>query len=136
MKYALRSTIGVMVALFVLGFTPMASYAIPDTSITSKPSNPSNSSSAEFTFSSDVTDSTFECKIDGVDFTLCTSPQNYTGLAEGAHTFSVHAIDPIGNPDPTPATYAWTIDTTPPDTSITSKPSNPSNSSSASLSFT
>ena len=136
MRYALRSSIGVMVALFVLGFTPMLSYADPDTSITSTPSNPSNSSGASFSFTSTEADSTFECQIDGVDFTPCTSPQDYTGLAEGAHSFSVRAIYPIGNPDPTPATYSWTVDTTPPDTSITSTPSNPSNSSDASFSFT
>ena len=30
-------------------------------------------------------------------------------LTEGAHTFNVRAYDLLGNVDPTPATYSWTI---------------------------
>src|SRR5439155_21414025 len=37
-----------------------------------------------------------------------------TDLSEGGHTFEVAAIDGAGNTDPTPATYTWTIDLTPP----------------------
>jgi uncharacterized protein len=112
----------------------------PDTTIDSNPANPSNSSSASFTFSGtdDVTATgslTFECKLDGGSVTACTSPQNYTGLSDGSHTFEVRAIDGANNPDPTPASFTWVIDTTAPDTTINSNPSNPSNSSSASFTF-
>ncbi len=136
MKHALRSSIGVMVVLFVLGFTPMPSYADPDTSITSNPSNPSNSSSPSFTFTSTETGSTFECQLDGGGFSICASPQSYSALSDGSHTFQVRAVDQAGNLDATPSSYTWTIDVTPPDTSITSTPSNPSNSSSPSFTFT
>jgi hypothetical protein len=48
----------------------------------------------------------------------------------------VRATDPAGNTDPTPASYTWTVDTTPPDTTITAAPPAVSISSSASFSFT
>jgi Ca2+-binding RTX toxin-like protein len=110
----------------------------PNTTIDINPSNPSNSSSASFSFSG--TDSgtgvaSFECKLDGGSFGSCTSPQNYSSLADGSHTFQVRAIDGAGNTDPTPASFTWTIDATAPDTTINSNPSNPTNSNSASFSF-
>jgi len=40
------------------------------------------------------------------------------------------------NTDPSPASYAWTIDTSAPVTTITAKPSDPSADSSPSFSFT
>jgi Bacterial Ig domain len=107
----------------------------PDTSITASPSNPSTSTSASFTFTSTEPGS-FQCQLDGAGFTACTSPQNYTGLSQGTHTFQVQATDLAGNIDPTPASYSWTIDSIAPDTAITAAPSDPSTSNSASFSFT
>jgi hypothetical protein len=107
----------------------------PDTSITSQPLNLTNSTSANFSFSTED-GSTFECQIDSGSYTTCTSPKEYTGLAEGSHTFNVRAIDTTNNTDQTPASYTWTIDTTAVEISITSKPSNPTNSTSATFSFT
>jgi hypothetical protein len=112
----------------------------PDTFITANPTNPTNSSSASFSFTGtdNVTPSgslTFQCQLDGGSFAACTSPQNFTGLADGSHTFQVRAIDGAAIVDPTPASYTWTIDTIAPDTTIDAAPSNPSNSSSASFAF-
>jgi Ca2+-binding RTX toxin-like protein len=94
----------------------------PDTTIDSGPSNPSNSSSDSFTFSgTDAGGSgvaSFECKLDGGSFASCTSPQNYSSLADGSHTFDVRAIDGAGNVDPTPASFTWTIDTVAPTISV------------------
>lgn len=122
-------------SLPVAGETYTVDKTSPDTTINTFPTNPSNSSSSSFTFSSPKPGVTFQCKLDAGAFNSCTSPQTYTGLADGQHTFQVRAVDSIGNVDPTPASYTWTIDTTPPDTTITAQPPVASNSSSASLSF-
>jgi CSLREA domain-containing protein len=81
----------------------------PDTTIDSGPDNATASTSASFTFSANEPGVTFECSLDGAGFTLCASPQSYTGLGVGAHTFEVRAIDIEGLEDLTPATYSWTI---------------------------
>ena len=78
----------------------------------------------------------FECDLDSAGFVACTSPQTYTGLADGSHMFRVRAIDDAGNTGPE-TTFAWTIITVPPPApTITSSPTDPSNSTSASLGFT
>jgi hypothetical protein len=47
----------------------------------------------------------------------------------------VRALDLAGNADPTPATFTWTVDTTPPQTTITGTPPTTTSSTSASLRF-
>jgi hypothetical protein len=86
----------------------------PDTSITSKPDNPSASTGARFTFVSSEPNSPLECRLDGGTFAWCISPTDYVGLAAGNHTFAVRARDGAGNTDQTPATFAWTINLGPP----------------------
>jgi len=81
----------------------------PDTAITSAPSNPSNSTSASFGFSSTDNNSTFRCQIDNGGYQPCTSPKAYTNLSVGSHTFYVGATDAAGNTEPFPASYTWTI---------------------------
>jgi hypothetical protein len=83
--------------------------AAPDTTITSGPPVTTASNDATFQFTSNEPTSGFLCQIDGGSPTGCSSPQTYTGLPEGGHTFSVQAIDTTGNVDSTPATYSWTI---------------------------
>jgi hypothetical protein len=85
-----------------------------DTSITGRPLNPSTSNSASFTFISTVAGSSFQCQLDASSFVACASPQSYSGLANGSHTFQVRAMDQAGTVDPTPASYTWTVDTQPP----------------------
>lgn len=86
----------------------------PNTTINSGPSNPTNSTSATFTFSG--TDNltppnllTFQCQLDGAGFSACTSPISFNGLSFSSHTFMVRAIDASNNVDPTPATFTWLI---------------------------
>jgi Big-like domain-containing protein/parallel beta helix pectate lyase-like protein len=112
----------------------------PDTTISSGPADPSSSAGASFSFASTESGSTFECKLDSGTFAACSAPKSYSGLSNGSHTFSVRATDAAGNTDATPASWTWTIDassdTTPPDTTIASGPSNPTTSTSASFAFT
>ncbi len=89
----------------------------PGTSITSNPPSLSNDSNPIFSFSGSEPGSTFECSLDGA-FTPCATPKTYSGVADGAHTFQARAVDPAGNVDATPASYSWTIDATPPNTTI------------------
>src|SRR5207245_1071790 len=108
----------------------------PDTTITAAPPARSTSSSASFSFTATEAGSSFACQLDASAFAACVSPQSYSGLTDGSHSFQVRATDPAGNTDPTPASYTWTVDTTPPDTTITAAPPARSTSSSASFSFT
>ena len=89
---------------------PIVDTTPPQTTILSKPPDPSGSSTASFTYESNEPGSTFECKLDGAAFTGCAvAGVEYTGLANGSHTFLVRAIDPSENVDPTPAGYTFVV---------------------------
>jgi hypothetical protein len=82
------------------------------TSITDGPAGALTAPDATFNFESAEAKPQFECAIDG-HASACSSPLALTGLADGAHVFSVFdAADPA---DPSPAVRRWTVDTTPPD---------------------
>jgi len=107
----------------------------PDTTITGGPANSSTSGpTVSFTFSSEA-GATFQCRMDSGSFSACTSPFTATGLTDGSHTFHVRALDAAGNVDASPATRTWTVDATPPDTTITGGPAN-SSTSGPTVSFT
>jgi LPXTG-site transpeptidase (sortase) family protein len=122
-----------------VSYTWIVDTSAPSTSITAKPSDPSTSSSASFSFSGDDGSGSgiagYQCKLDSGDYASCTSPQTYSSLSDGSHPFTVYASDAAGNNDPLPATYTWVVDTSAPNTNITTKPSDPSASSDASFSF-
>jgi hypothetical protein len=107
----------------------------PDTILTKTPLDQTSSKDADFEFVCDAITCVFECQLDSGGWIPCSSPQTYNGLAEGSHTFDVRAIDAANNADPTPASFNWTIDITPPDALITSHPSNPSNATDAIFNF-
>ena len=86
---------------------------LPDTVIDTAPPAQTSQTSATFSFHSTQTPATFQCQLDGATATACTSPTTYSGLVEGSHSFSVQATAASGT-DPTPATAAWIVDTTPP----------------------
>jgi hypothetical protein len=103
--------------------------------ITVSPPNPTNSTSASFSFTGEA-GATFQCALDGAAFAACTSPKAYSGLTATSHTFQVRQSDTAGNTGPN-ATYTWTIDTTTPAApSITANPPVLSNSRAPSFSFT
>jgi hypothetical protein len=98
----------------------------PSTDIDSAPVAVTNLGTATFKYrGSDGLSgvSKFECRLDGGTFSTCPgSGKTYSDLAEGRHTFDVRAVDVAGNPDGTPATMSWTIDTTDPGTAVASSP--------------
>jgi uncharacterized protein (TIGR03382 family) len=90
----------------------------PDTSLKAEsPEQVTQSTTATFSFSS-ASSHSFECNLDGLAFTHCTSPLRYSLLPEGKHIFLVRARDLDGTVDPTPATHSWTVDRTKPETVI------------------
>jgi large repetitive protein len=120
----------------VSGPTSFAWSVVPPTpTITSKPANPTNQTSATFTFSDTLAGVTYLCALDTATFTSCSSPQSYPGpLAQGSHTFQVKAVS--GGNESAPASYTWTVDTTPPPTpSIVVKPASLSNTKDATFAF-
>jgi hypothetical protein len=70
--------------------------------------------SASFTFSGSEAGATFACSLDGGGFQACSSPQSYSSLADGSHSFQVRATDAAGNTDATPAGLSWTVRAAPP----------------------
>jgi hypothetical protein len=88
-----------------------------------------NRDSASFTYTADKPGVTFECALDGRAFGICpASGQSVAGLGDGQHQFATRAffhapLDPPGVTHPgIAATYTWKVDTTPPETTITSGP--------------
>lgn len=110
---------------------------VPSTRITAGPSGPSSDATAEFAFEADEPGAVFECRIDGGEFGPCSGEGSHTTapLAAGEHVFEVRAGDADGNTDPTPASRAFQLDLTSPDTEITSRPADPSNSATPSFGF-
>ena len=78
----------------------------PTITLTTTPSNPSSSRTANFAFSADES-ATFECKLDSGSWESCTSPKTYTGLSEGDHQFEIRATDSVGNIGM--KSYSWSI---------------------------
>jgi hypothetical protein len=103
------------------------------------PADPTNSQNASFTFSGDD-GVTFQCKLDTeADFSSCSSPWVYTDsilLPAGDRTFEVKAIDDQLNESGV-TSYTWTIDQTPPNTTInlSTAPDDPSNDPTPTFSF-
>ena len=89
---------------------PIVNEILPETTITSKPFNPSDSQSAEFQFNCDQTNCTFECNLDAEGWASCASSKTYDDLSLASHTFQVRAKNAAGYIDPTPARYTWTIE--------------------------
>jgi lysophospholipase L1-like esterase/sugar lactone lactonase YvrE len=110
----------------------------PETQIDSGPSGLTNDASPSFTFSStepSLLSPGFECRLDSADWASCASPKTYSSLSDGSHTFDVRAVDAAGNPDPSPVSRSFTVDTIAPETTINSGPSGLTNDDSPSFAF-
>jgi hypothetical protein len=102
----------------------------PETTIADGPSGATNDSTPTFTFGSNEAGASFQCRFDAASFAACTSPHTpAAALGDGPHAFEVQAMDVAGNLDASPATRAFSVDTRPPETSISSGPAGPTTDS-------
>src|SRR5205085_5171646 len=82
----------------------------PTTTITVGPPGDSGTGTASFSFSSSASRATFQCQLDGAGWTSCPTPQYYSGLSNGSHTFQVRSIDQAGNVGAA-ASQTWSVNT-------------------------
>jgi len=81
----------------------------PTVQIDSAPPNPSESSTATFTYSANEA-ATFECRLDGGSFAPCPDTgKTYEGIGNGSHTFEVIAIDEAENVSDPAAGYNFDV---------------------------
>lgn len=106
----------------------------PETNLTSTPPQLTRDNDANFEFSSPAEGASFELRIDDDDFAVVTSPHSVNNLDDGEHTVAVRAIVD-GTPDPTPASYTWTVDTTAPNTRLLNTPPSRTTQTSANVEF-
>ena len=81
----------------------------------------------------------FQCRLDSTSedaWDVCQPPETYSGLADGAHKLEIRARDEAVNFDPTPLVIEWTVDRTPPTTTITAAPDPVSNDANPQFTFT
>jgi hypothetical protein len=82
----------------------------PETRVLSGPPDPTEGTTAAFTYESTEAGSTFRCRLDAEAFASCpTAGKTYEGLLAGPHTFEVFAIDASGNEDKSPAGRSFTV---------------------------
>lgn len=81
----------------------------PDTTIVTHPTDPSTSATGSFTFSSNETPVTYQCKLDAADWAACPASYATPALVNGSHTLQVRAVDAAGNVDATPAVFTWVV---------------------------
>ena len=107
----------------------------PAVTVTDGPdaSGPTNDPTPSFACVADGDPVGFECQIDGAAFSACASPYTSAALADGPHTFVVRATDAAGNTGSDSVTF--TVDTQPPQVTITSGPTGPTNVASPRFDF-
>jgi hypothetical protein len=113
---SVKSAVRAVLLLCVLGGAAALAVAAGGSSApttTSAPANPTRSTSAQFAFVDSQHGERFACSLDGSSYSTCTSGVMYSGLAQGAHTFSIEAKDQKGMMSG-PKSYSWRVDRTPP----------------------
>ncbi|HEX2086108.1 MAG TPA: PQQ-binding-like beta-propeller repeat protein, partial [Solirubrobacteraceae bacterium] len=115
-------------------WTVQTSPGEPNTSMTSGPPTRTRSGHARFEFTSASDGATFECRLDDGIWNGCASPHEID-VADGTHRLDVRARKD-GIADPSPASWAWTVDTTPPETTIDAAGTGPTEPSGYRVAFT
>lgn len=108
----------------------------PEVVIDEAPAELSSATRVQVVFraTSDVALASFGCKLDDRAAAACTSPWIFD-VSDGAHTVAITAITDDGTAG-APATASFTTDTAPPNTMITSGPTDVETSTLASFAFT
>lgn len=90
----------------------------PAPTISATPPNPTNQTSASFTYTDAQAVTKFQCSLDGGAFADCgttrPSTKSYSGLAAGSHTFQVRAFQQQGNLTSSATSFSWVVDLTAP----------------------
>ncbi|MBA2349212.1 MAG: hypothetical protein H0V81_13050 [Solirubrobacterales bacterium] len=76
--------------------------------IVTKPADSSSDTSPSFSFEGAAEGETYECSLDGADFTTCPATWQASGLAVGEHTLAVRRRGASGEQGE-PAEYRWTV---------------------------
>ena len=100
---------------------------LPVASVVAGPPATTNGTTANFTLGSTPPAILFDCDLDGGGFNPCSATPSFPGLAAGPHSLVVRATDSATNLGPASSPYSWSIDLTPPNTTITEGPANGSN---------
>ncbi|HKH22434.1 MAG TPA: Ig-like domain-containing protein [Solirubrobacterales bacterium] len=83
--------------------------AAPDTVITKAPKKKTRKRRPPFAFTSNEVGVSFRCQLDRGARVPCSSPFRPRRLKLGKHSFSVQAVDSLGNADATPATKKFKV---------------------------
>jgi hypothetical protein len=118
LKILTRARLAIVFAAFAAGVVvigvALAAPAVPTPTILTHPSDPTNSTSASFTYGDTQAGVTYRCQVDGDGYVACpASGVSYAGpLAQGNHTFTVQAVS--GTKNSTAASFTWLVDLTTP----------------------
>lgn len=89
----------------------------PAPTLTSRPADPTSQTGAHFTYVDAQSGVSYQCQLDSGSFGSCAATgMTYGPLSERTHNFKVRAV--AGSKTSSTTSYSWTIDTTPPASSI------------------
>ena len=82
----------------------------PQTTLRRHPARRSTRRGATFVFTSNLSDATFQCRLGGRPYRICSSPFS-PRVGRGPHVFRVRAVGEAGA-DPTPSLFRWRVQPT------------------------
>jgi hypothetical protein len=94
-----------------------------------------NDATPTYALTADEEGATFLCAVDDAEPTPCDASYTPVALTDGKHTLRFTAVDRAGTPDATPEVRTLTVDTTAPETAITSGPAEGSSGLGTSATF-
>jgi arylsulfatase A-like enzyme len=100
----------------VKSYTWNIAASVPDTSFSFTPAKRSSSQTAWFGFTSTHQPDLFQCRLNGGMWQACASPYSIAvpdTPESDPHKLEVRSFDSTLTPDPTPATFEWSVDSTP-----------------------